>query len=373
MNGSIRVGNLFGIPFFVNVSWFIVLALMTVNYGGSLGAQFPQLGIVGAFSLGLVASLLLFASVLAHELGHSFVAIRQGIDVKSITLFLFGGLASLDKEAKTPEGAFSIAIAGPAVSLVLFGIFSALGATELIGGSTAAVISLLAYINLALALFNLIPGLPLDGGNVLKAAVWKVTGNPHKGVLFASRAGQGLGWLAIAIGLLPVFITGSFPNFWTVLIGWFLLQNAGKLAFDAKLRNQLSKWTAADAITKDSPIVSESLSLRELANEYLIGRPNIQRVFVTNAQGQWVGEFSVNQMRQIPTSQWPLVSVKELTEPIHELMTVDAEQSLLDVVTLLEKEQISAVPVIREGMILGLIERASIRNLLQRQAQIRPA
>jgi Zn-dependent protease len=373
MNGSIRVGNLFGIPFFVNVSWFIVLALMTINYGGSLGAQFPQLGVIGAFSLGLIASLLLFASVLAHELGHSFVAIRQGIDVKSITLFLFGGLASLDKEAKTPSGAFSIAIAGPLVSLMLFAAFTALAASSMIGGSIGAVVNLLAYINLALALFNLIPGLPLDGGNVLKAAVWKLTGNPYKGVLFASRVGQGIGWLGIFIGFLPVFLTGSFPNIWTILIGWFLLQNAGALVFDAKLRNQLSQWTAADAITPDSAVVSEVLSLRELANEYLIGHDTIHRVFVTNTQGEWVGQLMVDHMRQVPTSQWPLVQVKELVQPINDLITVDAEQSLLDVVTLFEKEQISAIPVVREGMILGLIEKASIRTLLQRQAQVRPA
>ncbi|MGB3534982.1 MAG: site-2 protease family protein [Microcoleaceae cyanobacterium] len=373
MNGSIRIGNLFGIPFFVNVSWFIVLALMTINYGGSLGAQFPQLGIIGAFSLGLIASLLLFASVLAHELGHSFVAIRQGIDVKSITLFLFGGLASLDKEAKTPGGAFSIAIAGPAVSLVLFAAFSLLSASNLVAGAAGAIIGLLAYINLALGVFNLIPGLPLDGGNVLKAAVWKLTGNPHKGVLFASRVGQGIGWLGIGIGLLPVFLTGSFPNIWTILIGLFLLRNAKALTFDAKLRSQLSQWTAADAITADSPIASEELSLRELANEYLIGHPNIHRVFVTNSQGQWVGQLKVSQTRQVPTSQWPLVMVKELMQPIDEMMTVDAEQSLLDVVTLLEKEQINEVPVVREGTILGLIEKASIRQLLQRQAQVQPA
>jgi Zn-dependent protease/CBS domain-containing protein len=306
-------------------------------------------------------------------LGHSFVAIRQGVDVKSITLFLFGGLASLDKEAKTPGGAFSIAIAGPLVSLILFAAFSALAASNVVSGSMGAVVNLLAYINLALAVFNLIPGLPLDGGNVLKAAVWKLTGNPYKGVLFASRVGQGIGLLGIFIGFLPVLITGNFPNIWTILIGWFLLQNAGALAFDAKLRNQLSQWTAADAITPDSLVVSEALSLRELANEYLIGHDTIHRLFVTNSQGEWVGQLMVNQMRQVPTSQWPLVSVKELVQPINDLITVDAEQSLLDVVTLLEKEQINAIPVVREGIILGLIEKASIRNLLQRQAQVRPA
>ncbi len=364
MNGSIRVGSLFGIPFFVNTSWFIILALMTINYGGSLGAQFPQLGVTGAFSLGLIAALLLFASVLAHELGHSFVAIGQGIDVKSITLFLFGGLASLDKDAKTPKGAFLIAIAGPAVSLILYGAFSLLGASHLFNGALGAVVSLLAYINLALAVFNLIPGLPLDGGNILKAAVWQWTGNPYQGTLFASRVGQGLGWLGIFIGFLPTIMSGSFPNIWTILIGWFLLQNAGALAFDAKLRNQLSQWTAADAMMPDSPIVTEELSLRGLANEYLIGHPDIQRVFVTNSQGEWVGQLRVDAMKQIPTSQWPIVLVKELTQPVDDLKTVDAEQSLLEVVTLFEQEKLSTIPVVREGMILGRVEKASIRQLL---------
>ncbi len=127
MNNNIRVGNLFGIPFYVNPSWFLVLALMTFSYGGQL-ALFPQLGGIIPWLLGLVASLLLFASVLAHELGHSFVAIAQGIEVKSITLFLFGGLASLEKESDTPLQSFLIAIAGPLVSLFLFALLTVIGA-----------------------------------------------------------------------------------------------------------------------------------------------------------------------------------------------------------------------------------------------------
>jgi len=170
MNGSIRVGNLFGIPFYVNPSWFLVLALVTFD----LADLFAGLGGVLPWLLALVVALLLFASVLAHELGHSFVAIRQGIEVKSITLFLFGGLASLDRESKTPAEAFWIAIAGPAVSLLLFVLFTAIGVGTGISGPLAAMVGLLAYINLILALFNLIPGLPLDGGNILKSLVWKM-------------------------------------------------------------------------------------------------------------------------------------------------------------------------------------------------------
>ncbi|NER30752.1 MAG: site-2 protease family protein, partial [Symploca sp. SIO1C4] len=190
MKGSIRLGNLFGIPLYVHPSWFLVLGLMTFWYGGYLANLFPGLMSPLPLLLGLVAALLLFASVLAHELGHSLVAIRQGIEVKSITLFLFGGLASLEKESKTPAEAFWVAIAGPAVSLVLFALLRALSIGIGISGPLSVIVAMVATINLVLALFNLIPGLPLDGGNILKSLVWKITGNPYKGVVFASRVGQ---------------------------------------------------------------------------------------------------------------------------------------------------------------------------------------
>ena len=212
MNGTIRVGNLFGIPFYIHPSWFLVLGLVTWSYSSGLGAQFPLLSGGLALLLGLMTALLLFASVVAHELGHSFVAKAQGIDVKSITLFIFGGLASLEKESKTPAEAFWVAIAGPLVSLLLFGLFTAIGFGTVTSGPLAAILGVLASVNLALALFNLIPGLPLDGGNILKALVWKITGNPYKGVVFASRVGQVFGWVAIASGLLPLMLLGSFAN-----------------------------------------------------------------------------------------------------------------------------------------------------------------
>ncbi|MEL7036715.1 MAG: site-2 protease family protein [Cyanobacteria bacterium J06592_8] len=373
MNNSIRVGNLFGIPFYVNISWFIVLGLMTLNYGTNLASQFPMLGGAMAGVLGLVAALLLFASVLAHELGHSIVAIKQGINVKSITLFLFGGLASLDRESKTPEGAFLIAIAGPAVSILIFLLLSGIGASVATSGPLGAMIGLLAYINLALALFNLIPGLPLDGGNVLKAIVWKITGNQYTGVLWASRVGQFLGWTAIVLGFLPSILYGRSLNFWTILIGWFLLQNAGALAQDARLRNKLSEYTAEDALVNDSPIVSGDLSLRELANEYIIGKEQARRFFVVDADGQLLGQFEIEQMKAIPTSEWPITQVKDFVQPVEISETVEASRSLLDVVSLFETEQMSELAVMRDGMLIGLIEKASIRQLLQRKAEAKAA
>jgi Zn-dependent protease/CBS domain-containing protein len=372
MNSNIRVGNLFGIPFYVSPSWFLVLALVTWDYGGGLAAQFPGLSGGIPLLLGLVTALLLFASVVAHELGHSFVALRQGIDVKSITLFLFGGLASLEKESDTPAGAFWVAIAGPLVSLFIFGIAMLVGATAHLTGPVGSIVGLLAYVNLTLGLFNLIPGLPLDGGNILKAIVWKITGNPYKGVTFASRVGQAFGWLAIVSGALPFFLSGNLGdiNFWNVLIGTFLLQNAGRSAQFARVQEQFVGLTAADAVTPNGPVVSDRLSLRDFADQLILRRDNWRKYWVVNAEGILVGAIAIDALQNIPSDQWSTTSVGAIAQPIEASKTLDAEQPLLDVIKLIEETQGSTWPVIQNnGILIGLLEKASILNFIQRQAQ----
>jgi Zn-dependent protease/CBS domain-containing protein len=366
MNGTIRVGNLFGIPFYVAPSWFLILGLVTWNYASGLAAQFPILGGSLPLILGFVTALLLFASVLAHELGHSFVALKQGIDVKSITLFLFGGLAALEKESKTPAEAFWVAIAGPLVSILLFGIFTAINTSIPLSAPLAALVGTLAYINLALALFNLIPGLPLDGGNILKALVWKVTGNPYKGVVFASRVGQVIGWLAIASGL--------FGNFWNLLIGFFLLQNAGRAAQSATIQEKLNGLTVADAVTPNSPVVPASLSLREFADQFILANNQWHRFLVTDDAGQLVGAIAVDDLRAFSTTSWTKSQVKDAMQPIEASAVVQSDRSLLEAAMLLEQQQRSALPVIgNNGVLLGILEKAAILHLLQQRAQANPA
>ncbi|MEH2161351.1 MAG: site-2 protease family protein [Nostoc sp.] len=374
MNGTIRVGNLWGIPFYIHPSWFLVLGLVTWSYSSGLATQFPQLSAGLALLLGLMTALMLFASVVAHELGHSFVAIRQGINVKSITLFIFGGLASLEKESKTPGEAFWVAIAGPMVSLLLCGIVTAIGVTTTASGPLAAILGVLASVNLALALFNLIPGLPLDGGNILKAIVWKVTGNPYKGVTFASRVGQIFGWVAILSGIVPLLFFGSFGNFWNLLIGFFLLQNAGNAAQFARVQEKLTGLTAEDAVTIDSPIVSANLSLREFADERVISGQNWHRFLVTDDDGQLVGAIAVDNLRTVPTAMWSETQIKEVMRPITESTTVQSDQPLLEVMQLLEQQKLSVLPVIRKnGVLVGILEKTAIIQLLQSRTQPNPA
>ncbi|HBB32036.1 MAG TPA: site-2 protease family protein [Cyanobacteria bacterium UBA8803] len=373
MNGSIRVGSLLGIPFYVHPSWFLVLGLVTFDFGGYL-ASVLGLGGLLPWLLGLAGALLLFASVLAHELGHSLVARQQGIAVNSITLFLFGGLASLDKESETPAEAFWIAIAGPAVSLTLFALFTAMSLSAGIPSPALAIVRLLAYINLVLALFNLIPGLPLDGGNILKSLVWKITGNPYKGIVFASRVGQFLGWIGISLGVLSILGLSSFGSFWTLLIGLFLLQNAGRSAQSATIQEKLMGLKAEDAVIPNSPIVSADLSLREFVNNYVIGKEEWHKFLVTDEAGRLLGAIAIDDLRSIPTSNWPITPVRDLMKPIDAATIVPPDRALLEVIMLLEQGKFTQLPVVRDnGVVVGILEKASILSLLEKRSQAYPA
>ncbi|MBF2035150.1 MAG: site-2 protease family protein [Leptolyngbyaceae cyanobacterium T60_A2020_046] len=375
MNGNLQVGNLFGIPFYVNVSWFLVLALVTWNYGSGLANSFAGLTGVTPWVLGLLTALLLFASVLAHELGHSFVALRQGINVNSITLFLFGGLAALEKESDTPRGAFGVAIAGPAVSLALFATLFTIGTVFSLSGPVGAIVSVLAYVNLALGVFNLLPGLPLDGGNVVKSIVWKLTGNPYKGLAFASRAGQVIGWLGVGLGAASILGLTTFGNVWTLLVGWFLLQNANRSAQTAEVQSRLEGLTAADAIAPNSPIVAADLSLREFADRAVLSVDHPwSRYLVVDADDRLVGTLSVECLRTIPRDRWAETSVGAVMSTQESPTPVDSNRPLLDVVRLLEEKQLSVLAVIRDnGALMGLLEKTRIIRLIQQSQGRNPA
>ena len=367
MNGNLRVGNLFGIPFYVNVSWFLVLALVTWSYGSGLASAFPSLPGTIPWLLGLFAALLLFSSVLAHELGHSFAAMQQGIGVNSITLFLFGGLAALEKESDSPGGAFKVAIAGPVVSLVLFLTLFTVGQVLALSGPVGAIVSLLAYINLALGVFNLLPGLPLDGGNVLKSIVWRITGDPNKGLSFASRAGQILGWLAIGVGAAAIAGISPVGNVWTLLIGWFLLSNANRSAQSASVQQRLDGLTAADAMLDNSPIVTQNVSLRTFADDVLLSTVgNWQKFLVVDETEELVGTVTVEALKEVPRDRWETTTVQDIMNTDIALSTIGSDQPLLEAIRTLEERKVSVLAVIREnGQLLGLLEKRAIVKLMQ--------
>lgn len=370
MQTNWRIGSLFGIPLFLDPLWFLILGLATLNFGVS----YRELGTVQAISIGIVMALLLFGSVLLHELGHSLVAQQQGIKVNSITLFLFGGIASIEEESKTPGKAFQVAIAGPLVSIGLFFFLRLIGIALPDTIALYTMLEDLARINLVLALFNLIPGLPLDGGQVLKAALWKATGNRFKAVRLAARAGQILGYAAIALGFVVDYLTGELvTGLWIALLGWFGIRNATSYQRVSQLQETLLEMVARDAMTRDFRVVDADKSLRTFADEYLFFT-NQSQVYFADRDGRYQGMVCVGDLRVIERSLWETQTVQSIVSPLNEIPTVEESTSLVEVITKLENEKLQRVTVLSPaGAVAGLIDKGDILRTLAQKLNLRIA
>lgn len=364
MQTSWKIGSLFGIPLFLDPLWFIILTFVTLNFG----LNYLQWGNVLAGSAGLVMALLLFGSVVLHELGHSIVARSQGIKVNSITLFLFGGIAAIEEESKTPGEALQVAIAGPSVSIALFVLLTLLSYILPTSSLASLMMGDLARINLILALFNLIPGLPLDGGQIFKAAVWKVTGDRFLAVHWAARAGQILGWLAIAAGAALEFSTGELVGgLWLVLLGWFGVRNATTYDHITTLQETLLKLVAADAMTREFRVVDANQTLRSFADLYLL-ETNTRPVYFAESDGRYRGMVSIDDLRLVERSQWESQTVQSIVHPIAEIPHVTESTSLVEVIDSMETQQLPWITVLSPaGAVAGIIDRGDIvRSLVQK-------
>lgn len=364
MQTSWKIGSLFGIPLFLDPLWFIILTFVTLNFG----LNYLQWGNVLAGSAGLVMALLLFGSVVLHELGHSIVARSQGIKVNSITLFLFGGIAAIEEESKTPGEALQVAIAGPAVSIALFVLLTLLSYVLPTSSLASLMMGDLARINLILALFNLIPGLPLDGGQIFKAAVWKATGDRFLAVHWAARAGQIVGWSAIAAGAALEFSTGELVGgLWLVLLGWFGVRNATTYDRVTTLQETLLKLVAADAMTREFRVVDANQTLRSFADLYLL-ETNTRPVYFAESDGRYRGMVSIDDLRLVERSQWESQTVQSIVHPIAEIPHVTESTSLVEVINFMETQQLPWITVLSPaGAVAGIIDRGDIvRSLVQK-------
>ncbi len=357
MQTNWKIGSLFGIPLFLDPLWFIILGLATLNFG----VAYQAWGIVLAWSAGIVMALLLFGSVLLHELGHSLVARKQGIKVNSITLFLFGGIAAIEEESKTPGEAFQVAIAGPAVSIALFLVLLLLASILPDASPANMMVSDLARINAVLALFNLIPGLPLDGGQVLKAALWKATGNRFQAVRLAAKAGQILGYGAMGLGLLVDYKTGELvTGLWISLLGWFGVRNASSYDRVTILQESLLELVAANAMTRDFRVVDADQTLRSFADLYLLESTTPQ-VYFAESNGRYRGIVSIDDLRVVERSQWETQTLQTIVHPLTEIPTVAESTSLVEVINKLENEQLPRITVLSPaGSVSGMIDRGDI-------------
>ncbi|MEB3210990.1 MAG: site-2 protease family protein [Leptolyngbyaceae bacterium] len=360
MKSGWRIGSIFNIPFFIDPSWFPVLLLFTFFYGSLW--QSENWGTAAEWFAGFVMALLLFGSVVLHELGHSLVARSQGIHVKAITLFLFGGLASIEQESKTPEQAFQVAIAGPAVSLSLFLILSLLHRflplVVPIGAPAVEILETLAWINLVLAAFNMIPGLPLDGGQVLKAAIWKATGNRIKGVRWSARMGQALGWIAIALGVTLFITEGLNAAFlWISLIGWFGVRNAAAYQRVSNVQDALLSISAADAMTREYRVVDARSTVRKFVDDYVLEDAH-PAMYYAASDGRYRGLVSINDVRDIERSVWDTQTLEDLAQPLETIPSVAESTSLATVIVKLEDEDLKHITVLSPaGAVSGVIDR----------------
>ena len=373
MQSSWRVGSLFGIPLLIDPSWFFVLALITLSDGSVFQQNHPEWGATIAWGTGLLMALLLFTSVLLHELGHSLVAKLQGIQVKSITLFFFGGIAAIEQEPKTPGKAFQVAIAGPLVSFSLFILLSLL--TLVLPGDSTPVVVLtqrLAVINLVLTLFNLIPGLPLDGGLVLKAIIWKITGSHFQGVHWAARTGKTLGSLAIVLAILGVFgrAIPTFTGFYMALIGWFVVKNATAYDQQTTLQEALLKINAEDAMTREFRVVDANLTLRQFADDYLLSASRAP-VYFAASDGRYRGRVDADALHAIERSQWEVKTVFSIVQPLSEIPSVQESTALVDVIRLMETQELPRVTVLSPaGAISGVIDRGDVMRSLSKKMNL---
>ncbi|WP_414579251.1 site-2 protease family protein [Anabaena sp. CCY 9402-a] len=368
MQTNWKIGSLFGIPLFLDPLWFVILGLATLNFG----IAYQELGTVTAWSAGIIMALLLFASVLMHELGHSLAARSQGIKVNSITLFMFGGIAAIEEESKTPGKAFQVAIAGPLVSIGLFFLLR-LGSNVVPDASPISMmVGDLARINLVVALFNLIPGLPLDGGQVLKAALWQITGNRFQAVHWAARAGQILGYGAIALGFAVDFLTRELvTGLWIALLGWFAVRNANTYDKMTTLQETLLKVTAADAMTRNFRVIDADQTLRSFADAYLL-EATAPEVYFAASDGRYRGMVTIEDLRLVERSQWETQTLHSIVHPLTEIPTVAESTSMAEVINKLENGNLPRVTVLTPaGAVGGVIDRGDIVQTLAQKLGLR--
>lgn len=369
MKYSWRIGRILGIDIKVDSSWIVIFFLFSFVLAGS---YFPR-GYPGwsrglYWLMGVATSLLLFASVLAHELAHSIVAIRNGEKVRNITLFILGGVAQISEEPKQPFKEFSMAVVGPLASLVLAAVFFIV--STLVRGASeplAAASSYLAIINLSLAIFNLLPGFPMDGGRVLRSIVWKLTGNLRKATRVASITGQVFAFLLIFAGIFQV-LRGSYGGLWPILIGWFLHNAAVRGYEQVVVKTMLEGLRAEDLMTTEFETVDSGLKVQKLVDEYILKKR--ERVFLVMEEGELRGIVCLEDVKETPRVQWRSTAVADIMTPRDKLESVPRDADGNSILNSLTTRDIHQIPVMDGERIAGVICRSDVLKALQIRSEL---
>jgi Zn-dependent protease/CBS domain-containing protein len=365
MPGSFRIGKIAGIEIDINVSWIIIVVLLTVSLATG---WFPQLyrgwSTATYWVTGFIASLLLFVSVLLHELAHSLVARRRGLPVRSITLFIFGGVSNIEREPASPGIEFQMAIVGPLTSL-LIGAVCYLLLLPLRGTHSPleGILFYLAVTNILLGVFNLIPGFPLDGGRVLHSIIWKLTGSMRQATRVATIAGQVIAYLFIFGGIWLFFVGDFLDGIWLGFIGWFLLSAAQSANSQAMLTSMLQGVTVGEVMNPHPATAPADISLQQLVDAYFL--PGGLKCALVMQGDKLVGLITLGDIRHMPRERWAYVPVSQVMVPLSRLHVVAPEQSLNDVLPLMAGRDVNQLPVVQDGTLVGVLSRDAIIQYLE--------
>ena len=370
LKGGIPIGKVFGISLRLNYSWFIVFVLVTWALSTSyFPSQYPGWNLTTRIAAGVATSFLFFGSVLAHELMHSIIAQRNGIPVRAITLFIFGGVSEITEEPKQPGTEFRIALAGPLTSLVVGGIFWLIwfwlrDTTDFV----PAIAFWLGLINVFLAGFNLVPGFPLDGGRVLRSLLWWRSGNIRSATRTASNIGRGVGYLFIFAGIWLIFLGNWFNGLWLAFIGWFLENAAVGSYRQLALRDMLQGHKVSEVMTRECLTVSPGLTIEQLVNEHILafGR----RCFPVSADGTVLGLVTIHNVRTVPRDRWNSTTVKEVMVPLESTKWVKPDQDLSTILGMLTEGDINQVPVVENKNIIGMVSRDNLLSFVSVRGEL---
>jgi Zn-dependent protease/predicted transcriptional regulator len=369
VRASIKLGRWFGVPVGLHYSWLVIAWLITLSLRTQFAALNPLWSTETVWLLSLTTAALFFVSIVLHELAHATVARLSGIPVRSITLFALGGIAQIERDASKPSTEFWTAIAGPAASVAI-GV-----ACRLIAGAigffapspaqsaVAAVFGWLAYINVALAIFNLIPGFPLDGGRVLRSIVWAITHDVDRATKTAARVGQVVGFVFIAGGIFSMVVQGDFGGLWLALIGWFLVEGAHAHELNAWLSATLRGVRVADVMARECVNVDAGTSLRRFVDEQLLRLTS--KCFAVYQGDRVVGLISPEEVKHVDRGAWEHTTVSEAMRPLQSLHPVAPESSASDALKLMGQEDINELPVVAKGHLEGVVMRSYLLQLVQ--------
>ena len=367
MGSTISIGKVLGIPVNLHVSWFIVFILFTFMFQRHFDRPEYDWDAGVRWLAAVATSLILFLSVLFHELSHSLMAARWGLPVKGITLFLFGGVSQIGKEASRPWVDFVVAAVGPFSSIVLG--FIALGLAfglEGVSEHLSAIAWLAVYVNIMLGIFNMLPGFPMDGGRVLRAAAWGITGDYWKSTLVASLVGRAMAALLIAGGV-AVFVLAAADlmdglwtqGLWMVVLGAFLYAVASATHRQTRMRGNLRLVTAGEVMTASCPVAPGEVTLRQLMDEYMA--PSGQNLALVSMGGQVHGVVTREELMRVPRNRWPQQPAGSLMVPLSMMQAVRPGEGAFAVLELMDGSGVNHVLVVEEGVLMGVISRESFR------------